>query len=74
LCSHWQISMKHVSWQGLGVNIPELYAVSTVDIHKSVLVFEEQPGLCESWDGKRHIWLVKDQRKDWCHIFPLQDI
>jgi hypothetical protein len=74
LCSHWQIPMKCVSWQGLGVNIPELYAVSTVNIHKSDLVFEEQPGLCKSWDGKRHIWLVKDRRKEWCHMFLLQDI
>jgi hypothetical protein len=74
LCSCWQISMKHVSWQGLQVNIPDLYAIRVADIHESVLVFEEQPSLCESWDGERHIWLVKDQCKKWCHMFPLQDI
>ena len=74
LCSRWQISMKCVSRQGLWVNIPDLYAVRAVDIHESVLVFEEQPGLCESWDGKRHVWLVKDRCKEWCHMFPLQDI
>jgi hypothetical protein len=66
--------MKRVSWQGLWVNIPDLYAIRAADIHKSILVFEEQPGLCESWDGKRHILLVKDQRKEWCHMFLLQDI
>ena len=52
--------MKCVSQQGLWVNIPDPYAVRAADIHESVLVFEEQPGLCESWDGKRHLWLVKD--------------
>jgi hypothetical protein len=28
---------------------------------KVFLVFKEKLGLCESWDGKRHVWLVKDQ-------------
>ena len=46
LCSRWQISMKHVSRQGLWVNIPDLYAIRAADIHESVLVFEEQPCLC----------------------------
>ena len=41
-----------------GITVPALYAVSTKDIHKSVLVFEENPGLCESWSGKRYIWSV----------------
>jgi hypothetical protein len=71
VASCWQISMKCVSQQDLGVNIPELYAICTADIHESVLVLEEKPGLCDSWDGKRHIWLVKDQCKEWCHMFPL---
>jgi hypothetical protein len=63
-----------VSRQVLRFNIPELYAVDAVDIHDSVLVFEEKPGLCESWEGKRHIWLVKDRHKEWCHMILLQDI
>jgi hypothetical protein len=33
--------MKRVSQQGLRVNIPDLYAVRAVDIHESVLAFEE---------------------------------
>ena len=74
LCSCWQLSMTHVTLQGLSVNIPELYAICTADIHQSVLVFEKKPGLYESWDGKRHIWLVKDRCKEWCHMFLLQDI
>jgi hypothetical protein len=48
LCSCWQISMKRVSRQGLRVNIPDLYAFRVADIHESVLMFEEQPGLCKS--------------------------
>jgi hypothetical protein len=50
--------MKLVSWQGLRVNIPELHAICPEDIHARVLVFKEKPGLCESWDGKRHIAMV----------------
>jgi hypothetical protein len=74
LCSCWQFSMKHVSRQGLRVNIPELYAICAEDIHECVLVFKEKPGLCKSWDGKRHIWIVKDWHKEWWNMFPLQDI
>jgi hypothetical protein len=51
----WQFSMKRVSRQGVWVNIPELHAIHAVDIHESVLVFKEKPGLCESWDGKRRM-------------------
>jgi hypothetical protein len=58
--------MKCVSRPGLRVNIPELYAVNAADIHEHVLVFEEKPGLCESWEGKRHIWLLKDRCKELC--------
>jgi len=60
LCSRWQISMKSGTRRRERVNIPELYSVSSEDIHEGVLVFEEKPGLCESWNGRRHVWLVKD--------------
>jgi hypothetical protein len=44
LCSHWQISMKHVSQQGLRVNIPELYAIHSEDIHESVFGVQREAG------------------------------
>jgi hypothetical protein len=48
LCSHWQLSMKHGSSQDeVRVNVPKLYSVSTKDLKSPVLVFEENPGLCE---------------------------
>jgi hypothetical protein len=49
-----QLSMKYGSSQDeVRVNVPKLYTVSTKDLKSSVLVFEENPGLCESWQGKR---------------------
>jgi hypothetical protein len=50
LCSRWQLSMKRGSSQDeVRVNVPELYVVSAKDLKSPVLVFEENPGLCESW-------------------------
>jgi hypothetical protein len=50
LCSRWQLSMKRGSSQDEDrVNVPELYSVSTKDLKSPVLLFEENPGLCESW-------------------------
>jgi hypothetical protein len=62
LCSHWQLSMKHGSSQDeVRVNVPKLYSVSAKDLKSLVLVFEENPGLCESWRGKRYVWSVRDR-------------
>jgi hypothetical protein len=50
LCSCWQLSMKHGSLQDeVTVNVPKLYSVPAKDLNSPVLVFEENPGLCESW-------------------------
>jgi hypothetical protein len=74
LCSHWQLSMKHGSSQDeLRVNVPELYSVSSNDLKSPVLVFEENPGLCESWQGKWYVWSVRDWQTEWSHMFPLLD-
>jgi hypothetical protein len=74
LCSRWQLSMKRGSSQDeVRVNIPELYSVSAKDLQSPVLVFEENPGLCESWQGKRYVWSVRDRRTEWSHMFPLLD-
>ena len=73
LCSRWQLSMKSSTRLRERVNVPELYSVKAEDIHESVLVFEEHPGLCESWSGRRYVWLVKDQRKEWSNMFPLPE-
>jgi hypothetical protein len=63
LSSHWQLSMKHGSSQDeVRVNVPKLYSVSAKDIKSPVLVFEENPDLCESWQGKWYVWLVRDRR------------
>jgi hypothetical protein len=56
LCSRWQLSMKRGSSQDeVRVNVPKLYPVSAKDLKSPVLVFEENPGLCESWRGKRYV-------------------
>jgi hypothetical protein len=74
LCSHWQLSMKRGSSQDeVRVNVPKLYLVSAKDLKSPVLVFEEHPGLCESWRGKRYVWSVRDRRTEWSHMFPLLD-
>ena len=65
--------MKCGSMHDHRVQVPEPYTIAAEDIHESVLVFEEEPGLCESCAGRRHIWLVKDQHMEWCHMFPLAD-
>jgi hypothetical protein len=74
LCSRWQLSMKCGSSQDeVRVNVPELYSVSAKDLKSPVLVFEENPGLCESWRGKRYVWSVRDRQTEWSHMFPLLD-
>jgi hypothetical protein len=74
LCSHWQLSMKRGSSQDeVRVNVPKLYSVSTKDLKIPVLVFEENPGLFESWQGKRYVWSVRDRRTKWSQMFPLLD-
>jgi hypothetical protein len=74
LCSRWQLSMKHGSSQDeVRVNIPELYLVSAKDLKSPVVVFEENPQLCESWQGKRYVWCVRDRHMEWSHMFPLLD-
>ncbi len=48
-----QLSMKRGSSQDeVRVNVPELYSVSAKALKSPDLVFEENPGLCESWQGK----------------------
>jgi hypothetical protein len=74
LCSHWQLSMNAGSSQDRpGLNVPKLYTVSAKDIKSPVLVFEENPGLCESWQGKQYVWSVRDHWTKWSHMFPLPD-
>jgi hypothetical protein len=74
LCSRWQLSMRRGSSQDeVRVNVPELYLVSANDLKSPVLVFEENPGLCESWQGKRYVWSVRDRQTEWSHMFPLLD-
>jgi hypothetical protein len=74
LCSRWQLSMKRGSSQDeVRVNIPELYSVSAKGLTSPVFVFEENPGLCESWQGKLHVWSVRVWWTKWSHMFPLLD-
>jgi hypothetical protein len=74
LCSRWQLSMRHGSSQDeVRVNVPKLYLVSAKDLKSPVLVFEENRGLCESWQGKRYVWSVRDGQTEWSHMFPLLD-
>jgi hypothetical protein len=62
LCSCWQLTMKRGSSQDeVKVNVPKLYLVSAKHLKSPVLVFEENLGLCESWRGKRYVWLVRDR-------------
>jgi hypothetical protein len=44
------------------VNVTKLYFVPAKDLNSPVLVFEENPGLCKSWQGKRYVWSVRDWR------------
>jgi hypothetical protein len=74
LCSHWHLFMKCGSSQDeVRVNVPKLYSVSANDLKSPVLVFEENPGLCESWQGEHYVWSVRDQQTKWSHMFPLLD-
>ena len=75
LCLRWQLSMKRGEQRSgeVRVNVPELYSVPAQCLVSPVLVFEENPGLCESWEGKRHVWSVRDRRTEWSRMFPLPD-
>ena len=71
LCSRWEIA----SQRGSDVdertpNIPKLYSVPAESLMDNVIVIEEEPGLCESWMGKRCVWLVKDRKTEWSTCFP----
>jgi hypothetical protein len=75
LCSQWQLSMKCGSSQEeVQVNIPKLYSVPAQDLNSPVLVFEENPGLCKSWQGKQFVLSVKDQCTECPVCFHYQTI
>ncbi len=74
LCSRWQLLMKHGSSQDeVRVNVPKQYSVPAKDLNIPVSVFEENPGLCKSWQGKWYVWSVRDRQMEWSHMFPLFD-
>jgi hypothetical protein len=74
LCSCWQLSMKRGSSQDeVRVNVPKLYLVSAKDLKNPVLVFEENCGLCEPWQGKQYVWAVSNWQTEWSHMFPFLD-
>jgi hypothetical protein len=57
LCSCWQLTMKRGSSQDeVRVNVSKLNLVSAKDLKSPVLMFEENRGLCESWQGHRYVW------------------
>ncbi len=66
--------MKHGSSQDeVRVNVPKQYSVPAKDLNIPVSVFEENPGLCKSWQGKWYVWSVRDRQMEWSHMFPLFD-
>jgi hypothetical protein len=66
--------MKHGSSQDeVRVNVPKLYSLSAKDLKSPLLAFEENPGLCESWQGKWYVWSVRDWQTKGSHMFPLLD-
>ena len=71
LCSRWEISSQRGSDEDERTpNIPKLYSVPAESLIDNVIVVEEEPGLCESWMGKRCVWLVKERKTEWCTCFP----
>jgi len=71
LCSRWEISSQRGSESDERTpNIPMLYSVPAKSLMDNVIVVEEEPGLCESWMGKRCVWLVKDRKTEWSKCFP----
>jgi len=70
LCKRWMLDSEEA--QGAkNRSLPSLYSVDVDTIQNNVLVVEEEPGLCESWEGDRYIWTVSEREAQWPLLFPV---
>ena len=63
LCSRWELAKSGLT--------PRLHSVPVESLEENIVVVEEEPGLCESWQGGRYVWAVQDRRGTWSKLFPL---
>ena len=68
LCKRWLLDAKEV--RGASYVVPNLYSVDVDNIQDNVLVVEEEPGLCETWEGHRYVWTVSDRKARWPLLYP----
>ena len=68
LCRRWLLYAKKV--KGASHVVPCLYSVDVESIQDNVLVIEEEPGLCETWEGHRYVWTVSDREARWPLLYP----
>ena len=48
-----------------GINVPKLYMVRIESIGTRLHVVEENPGLVESSDSPKYVWVYSDRRTEW---------
>jgi hypothetical protein len=69
LCTRWLLDTRR--GPDGAHEVPQLYSVPVESIQgENTMVVEEQPGLCESWIGKRYVWQIQDRRTKWPNKFP----
>jgi len=71
LVSRWSLSSARGTTEAFACtpNVPRLYSVPIEAIVDNVIVIKEEPGLCESWHGKKCVWLTKDHRTEWADMY-----
>jgi len=76
LCSRWQLASrkgKRMHGEGKVWNLPNLWCVEVENIDDNTLVWEEEPGVAETWQGSRNVWVVVDREDTWHELFPLPE-
>jgi hypothetical protein len=52
-------------------NLPRVDSVPVESIQDNLIVVEEMPGLVESWQGIRYVWLARNQKLEWPNMFRI---
>jgi hypothetical protein len=52
-------------------NLPRIDSVPVESIQDNLIVVEEMPGLVESWQGTRYVWLARNRKLEWPNMFRI---
>jgi len=75
LLSRWELATTDIprTTMNPSISIPQLYSIDIESFNENVVVVEEEPGLQETWTGKKYVWLVRDRDTEWGGLYlPFQ--